>query len=256
MPSFAEAKSNLQNINKINDYSQSELRRAIPGYTLGGFCAPTAASNIMKRFHRSKNVDQVEIIKTLSSPEYMNTVQGQGTKSKNFLKGIRKYMEENFMGYDYLRYQAPYRLANYNKAGNIPDPKWIAEGVGLNKGAWISFLLVKHNKENNDYEVLSGHMVTVVGYLIDRKNTILIINDGADKSKDNAVFLNLEQIKDGNIVGSSGQKFSASGFWKIKEGGEDDTIHRFGRTVGKHRASYATQDYDTLIIDTAIRVKK
>ena len=85
-------------VDKINDYSQADLRKAIEGYTLGGFCVPTSVSNIMKRFHQAHKVDQVDIIKTLASHDYMNTIQGKGTSSV-FLYGLAKYMKEHFGGY-------------------------------------------------------------------------------------------------------------------------------------------------------------
>lgn len=256
---FALAKTNILYVEKFNDYSQADLRQAIEGYTLGGFCVPTSASNIIKEFYRGKDVDQVEIIKTLSSPEYMDTIQGKGTSPSNFLKGVAKYMDENFMGYRYIRYQAPFDIeGNYIKDGFYVDLDWISRGVGLNRGAWLSFWLADYDEETDSYNILrGGHMVTVVGYILNHKVTALVINDGADNSRNSAVHINLEEIQTGNLIFNNGNSYPAEKFWKVSGDENQGEIRRFGKTVMQHEANYAASgDFDTLIIKAGYRIRR
>lgn len=250
----SEARSNLSYTKKINDYSQHDLRSAMPNYTLGGFCAPTAASNIMRRFHEPRRVDQVEIIKKLASEEYMNTIQGKGTSQLDFLRGIERYMREEFLQFRYIKYQGPFKLGEYRREGTIPNPHWIIEGIGFNRGAFLSVWLAKYDQGTNTYNLVGGHMVTVTGYIIDKDQIMIVINDGADSSQNSSVYLYLEQIKDGKIV--RGGSMNAAGFWKTRMANEQDSIKRYGYTVQQHKPSYATQGYDTLIIQAAFRIHR
>ena len=51
-----------------------------------------------------------------------------------------------------------------------------SQGVGLGRGAWVTFYFANYDDETDTYNVLeSGHMVTVVGYVFKLKQKIMYV---------------------------------------------------------------------------------
>ncbi len=239
-PAFA-GKSTFY-VNKVYDYPQTELKKIIENYDKGGFCAPSAASNILKTFHAGK-VDQGQMIKTLASPGYMNTDPNKGTTLFDFMKGLARYMNENFGGYKEIAYEGVGNYGTFDSGVDVPRLDWITDGIGMKSGTWLTINMFKHDPKTDEYTSVGGHLVTLVGYNTGARANILIVHDSASLKSEGASseYLKVEPVESGNLVFGT-TKVPAKGFLKITEG--QDT-------------QYATEEkYDAIIITGAIRLEK
>ncbi len=225
---------------KIYDYPQSELQKIIKNYDRGGFCAPAGASNILKTFHANR-VDQGQMIKLLASPEYMNTDPNKGTTIQNFMLGLEKYMNTHLRGYKSIEYAGIGSYGKFSAGIQVPTLEWIADGLGLKRGVWLTLHMLQYDEKNDRYRVVGGHMVTLVGYTLSARNNILVVHDSASPPKEgrDKEFLHFEPIESGSIILGE-HSIPAKGFLKIAKG---------------QKIQYATSaPYDTIIISGAVRI--
>ena len=154
-------------------------------------CVPTAVSNHLvsmgEQFPNlvpkaeSTQKSQVEIIRKLSSPGYMNTGgRGKGTYLEDLIRGLKKYVKER--GYDIsIKYKGEEDedSKDYFQGENI-TPEWIKEEL---KGKSNLILSVKFytKRENGDLSFIGGHAVSVVGFN-DDNGFKLHIHDPAERS--------------------------------------------------------------------------
>ena len=156
------------------------------------FCVPTAISNhliaLAQKFpglmsqENPTPKDQVELIKILSSCDYMNTIDGEGTTLSGLVKGLEKYVLER--GYDIsIRYKGLEENAEDVKqyfAGEEINPEWIKEELKYESNL---VLAVNFYKNINGYlKFIEAHDVTVTGFN-DNDGFKLHIHDPAEKSE-------------------------------------------------------------------------
>lgn len=240
---FALAKKSTFYVNKVYDYPQTELKKIIKNYDKGGFCAPAAASNILRTFHANR-IDQGQMIKTLASPEYMNTDPNKGTRMHDFMTGLAKYMNEELRGYKEITYHGVGGgYGEFYSGINKPELDWITDGIGLKKGTWLTIHMLKHDPKTDEYVSVGGHLLTLVGYNVGARNRILILNDSASFKSDGASneYLHVAPLETGHLV-FNGVKIPAKDYLKI---------------TGGQKTRYATeQDYDTIVITGGVRLER
>ena len=168
------------------DFCQVDDRYGeLPG---GGYyhCTPTSVANhlyeLAKEFPNlisSKEQslkDLVEIIRILSSKDYMNCVDG--TYTENMMKGLEKYVKER--GYNIsIKYAGPRDIEGYSCDKKVTT-EWIKKELKDGSNLILNADYYK-NGENDSSEFIGSHCVTIVGFN-DDKGFKLYIHDPAKRS--------------------------------------------------------------------------
>jgi hypothetical protein len=243
------------------DYQQTD-----PAY--GGFpgqgsqyCAPVAASNSLiwlddHGYDRlvpssaDRKFDQFSLITWLGSSSYMDTSLQDGTGINDFLKGVKKYIQDQDYQYTRLHYQGwRYHASEFDSGVEIPDLNWIKQGtVGLNS-AWINFGRYTYDPASDVYTRFGGHYITVVGYGFDHHFSpplYFIVHDPARGSVADITNhpLSLELISSGTLRGDyTGLPRSAAGYYRLT----------FQPPLPSDRAAPGAQSAETVyILDGAV----
>lgn len=171
---------------------------------------------------------QIALVKTLSSPAYMNTRADEGTEVSDVLRGLKKYILQKGYSIKSLGYQG-FRLTDpeFDTGYRYPRLSLIKQGITGKSGVWLNTGWYKYKPETDTYVRLGGHWVTLVGYGINASNSpspdILIVHNpsplaGLTFHND---FLQLVRINSGVLVshkGIYGFPRPAAGFYKIVSG--------------------------------------
>ncbi|MCG8668107.1 MAG: C39 family peptidase [Pseudomonadales bacterium] len=211
------ANANTRYINKIPDFTQTEIKGASFGNGQQ-FCGPTAVSNSIIWLSKSKD-SQADLIKKLASKPYMNTSLKNGTGTKGMLKGIHKISRELFGNYRTLTYKG-WRIhqKKYSSGEKAPDINWLKEGISAKSAVWLNIGWYKRAANHIDFVRTGGHWVTLVGH--QGKNT-LIIHDPAPRAGKHFAneYVRAEKLRSGKLTGKKkGLPISAKGFLALKEG--------------------------------------
>lgn len=196
----AFAKKSMFFANKIPDYSQTQINEEIHNYGKA-YCAPTAASNVLRWLH-AERVNQGKLIKLLASKEYMNTDPMRGTRFVSFISGIAEYMDDHLDGYKSLKYQGiGYVEPQYDTGIYAPDIEWITDGLGIKKATWLRLGYYDYDPEKKEYTRQEGHIVNLVGYNLSPRNNILVIHDPATQPDDTIInnYLDVHILEEGVI---------------------------------------------------------
>ncbi len=165
-------------LNQIPDFTQTEVQ----GTEFGDgsqFCGPVAVSNSLMWLTKSEG-SQVELIKQLASPGYMNTSLKIGTGTEGMLKGVERIAGETFGGHEKLEYQGWRKhQAKFSSGVSIPELQWIKAGVKSNSAVWVN---VGWYKQESPTELrrVGGHWLTLVGHGEDH----LIFHDPSPRAGD------------------------------------------------------------------------
>jgi hypothetical protein len=223
-------------LNAIPDLVQTDPKAHFP---YGGvhYCGPCAISNSLvwlgengyeKLLPRAKGRMgiQVELANRLASRKYMDTTLEWGTSPFDILQGIAKYLKD--CGYEYrqLAYQGWRRVPNrFNTGIKTPQPEWIKSGLQGDSAVWLNVGWYKFSPQKDEYVRVGGHWVTLAGFGVDENGkedpSVVIIHDpGADTpgcrfSND---YVRLQNIDSGTLIGGSGTKQSAAGFYRMTGG--------------------------------------
>ena len=133
------------------------------------YCGPVAVSNIL--VHKQKNgfpnmistdehglVNQLELVKTLGSPEYMNTSH-EGTLQVNMMAGLEKYVSKR--GYDAVIVWRGEHGGKYTTKSEPPDLEWIQRQVQY--GSYVILCVGYYNQTYpSTFEQIYTHYVTLV----------------------------------------------------------------------------------------------
>lgn len=225
-------------INSIPDFLQTDTSAEFP---LKGemFCAPVSVSNSFVWLSKNgfeklmdctgeNKKNQIEMIKILSSKNYMNTSIKMGTGTPGLMEGIKKYLKDSGYNYKRLQYQGWRSHPKEFKTGvQIPKLNWIKQGVIGKGGVWANVGWYRYNNFKNEYTRIGGHWVTIVGYGIDETGNInpgiLIIHDSALRAGNQFAneYVVVKQIKSGRLVGDKRYKRlprSAKGYYILTGG--------------------------------------
>ena len=90
-------------LSDIPDFTQTE----VVGRTHGNgqqYCAPAAVSNSLI-WLSGRSIEQKQLVTLLASDRYMNTDVKIGTGTSELIRGVDRYVKEEFGGYRLLLYQ-------------------------------------------------------------------------------------------------------------------------------------------------------
>lgn len=202
----------------IPDFTQTDVK----GDAFGNgqqFCAPAAVSNSLVWLN-GESVDQRRLVLLLASESYMNTDLRIGTGTSELLRGVNRYLKEQFGGYRTLSYQGWRRHPrDYSANVRLPTLSFIARGVTKRSAAWLNVGWYRVNAASKEYERIGGHWVTLVGY--DLGSDQLIINDpapraGRTRSSERVSF---RALTGGRLSGTkSGLPTDARGYLQLGRG--------------------------------------
>jgi len=136
------------------------------GFKDGGrnFCGPVAISNSLVWLEGNKSRQyQIDLVKKLASPEYMNTNPRSGTILWNLISGVDKYAKERWKKYKRLEYRGWSSVPEkFRLSAEQPTQSWMQLGLHKKGATWINIGWYKREAQN--YERTGGHWVTLVGY--------------------------------------------------------------------------------------------
>jgi hypothetical protein len=196
-------------MNDVPDFSQGDIEHGQE------YCAPVAVSNSLV-WLTHQQLDQLALIETLASKDYMNTDLKIGTNVVGVMNGVKKIATELFGGYESLEYQG-WRKNNQTVTQKLVDTNWLLAGVTQQSAVWLNIGWYQYDSDNQRYIRHGGHWVTVVGSENDR----LVIHDPATKTTSNNPFGNeyvrLNKISAGELMGKDkGLPISADGYYYLE----------------------------------------
>jgi len=202
----------------IPDFTQTDVK----GDAFGNgqqFCAPAAVSNSLVWLN-GESVDQRRLVLLLASESYMNTDLRIGTGTSELLRGVDRYLKEQFGGYRTLSYQGWRRHPrDYSANVRLPTLSFIARGLTERSAAWLNVGWYRVNAASKEYERIGGHWVTLVGY--DLGNDQLIINDPAPRAgrTRSSEHVSFRALTGGRLTGTkSGLPTDARGYLQLGRG--------------------------------------
>lgn len=205
-------------LDKIADFTQTDVK----GRSFGNgqqFCAPAAVSNSLL-WLQGKTLGQHRLVEQLASPGYMNTDLKIGTGTSELIRGVDRFVDEEFGGYKTLSYQGWRKHpSSYSTGVKVPDLGFMYRGVGNRSAAWINVGWYKIDSKAKSYRRVGGHWVTLVGY--DTANDQLILHDPAPRAGHDkaAEYVSVREISGGTLTGNkSGLPTSATGYLQLGRG--------------------------------------
>lgn len=194
------------------DLTQTEHDARLPGRGKH-YCVPVAVSNsfiwLVKNGYprlapmgRSKLEVQAKIAGLLGSRKYMASDPEEGTSMRGLLVGVQRYIRDRGYEYERLEYQGDTTHDREFWTGvSVPELDWIKAGLLGPSAVWLEVQLCKYrSKTNTYYYTAQGHVMTLVGYGIDKKGrrdpNVLIVHDSWG-ARPKHTFYRVEQIKSG-----------------------------------------------------------
>lgn len=208
----------LGKVDEIPDIKQTDSRFGFPKKGLE-FCAPVVVLDsfvwLAKNGYKdlllpaTKEAD-AETVSCRKLAELMDTTPGPGTTTDQFLRGIKRYVEECT---PYKILSLKYRGWNrhspeYDDKQPCPSLKWIKEGIRDHRVAWINIGWYKIDPATKVMERQQGHWVTLVGYGVGfdgaaDANTLIVRDPSPVLSKDpRKIFITVEALSDGQLTGA------------------------------------------------------
>lgn len=162
------------------------------------FCGPVAVSNSFAWLEQNTNEEyQINLVKKLSSPAYMNTVMTNGTSVMGLIQGVDKYATEHWGGYKTLSYRGPHKISS-KFYGNVDYPtlEWMTSALHRKGSLWLN--IGWYTQQAGDYQRTGGHWVTLVGY----EKGKLVIHDPATSSNKYAKnqLLSINLLMSGKLI--------------------------------------------------------
>ena len=157
-----------------------------------------------------------------------------GALPPTFLRGVVRYLKDQ--GYTDDMYRLEYQgwLSPGRFEGkNIPDLNAVKKGLIGDSAVWLLVGFYKFDEDKDEYQIISHHYVTLVGYGVDEngKNNpdVLIVHDPAPRSGSGPThnYVHIEEIEHGQIsvdpdswaaLSYSELPVDANGFYKLGEG--------------------------------------
>ena len=248
LPSIAQPAICVDKIFSTPDFTQTDPRGH---FAAGGknYCAPVAVSNsfvwlskhgfpgLMPGNSKETKIgqddkklieQQIELIKILASPAYMNTRAEDGTEVANIVKGIKKYVLGRGYEIKQLSYQG-FRMTDPEFDSGLKRPRvpWIKNAITGNSVVWLNIGWYKHKPDSTTYIRIGGHWVTLVGYGKDAQNqaisNVFVVHNpsqlaGTSFHND---FLTLAPVNNGVLVSHRilfGFPRPSFGFYQITSG--------------------------------------
>lgn len=189
------------------------------------FCAPVAVSNSLVWFENNKNQEyQIDLVKKLSSSNYMNTNIKNGTNVFGVIRGVHKYAIERWNGYKTLEYsgwsKAPEEFRSHLEK---PTLNWMTQALHPKGTVWLNIGWYK--VDGSDYRRTGGHWVTLVGY----EQGKLVVHDPAPRSGRtfSNQFISVRILNNGQLINSY-RKTNARNHFIIEDGMSISSKAQFG----------------------------
>lgn len=208
-PANCKNKAKIQHLNKPANTNSANFYNEIPDLlqTLASanfagdgqqFCAPVAISNSLVWLEKNNDEQyQINLVKKLSSPDYMNTDTENGTNVFGVTQGIHKYAMERWNGYKTLEYSG-WSKAPVQFRSDLAKPtlNWMTQALHSNGAVWLN--IGWYNADGPNYKRTGGHWVTLVGY----EHGKLVIHDPAPRSGKtfSNQFVSLRTLNSGQLI--------------------------------------------------------
>ena len=205
-------------LSDIPDFTQTEVVGSAHGNGQQ-YCAPAAVSNSLI-WLSGKSIEQKQLVTMLASDRYMNTDVKIGTGTSELLRGVDRYVKEEFGGYQVLLYQG-WRKHPSDHSTNlrVPALSFITRGTTQRSAAWINVGWYKVVAAEKKYVRIGGHWVTLVGYDLGRNQ--LILHDPAPRAGQtkSSEIVTYRQLTGGQLTGKkSGLPTDARGYLQLGSG--------------------------------------
>ncbi|MEO6054642.1 MAG: hypothetical protein ABIP97_11570 [Chthoniobacterales bacterium] len=190
------------------------------------FCAPVSVSNsfiwlsqngypALDPSGRGDKSAQLEMVRTLSSEDYLNTSTGNGTNPKKVLNGVTTYLTEFGLHAASLKYEGWREVPQEFLAGEYPDLSQIKNAIAKPGGiVWLN--IGWYHLEGSQYIRHGGHWVTLVGMEADNA---LLIHNPAPKASREGDTVYAKRIEDGTLASGketvTGLPRVAKGYYQI-----------------------------------------
>jgi hypothetical protein len=213
----------------VPDLDQTDPKAEFPGRGKM-YCAPVAVSNSLMAFFGEDlefdGVTQFDVVKQLASVGYMNTHRKHGTHLNQFVRGVRRYVEEQGVKDFTVRFQG-YLKHERALGGGMQRPRlrWIQAHLASGGAAWLSVGWYTYDAETKTYDRTGGHWVTAVGFGVDANGdpdpAMLIVHDpaiaaGKGRSRE---YVRVTMLEEGTVKGAlEHQELRARGLYRLGGG--------------------------------------
>lgn len=198
------------------------------------FCGPVAVSNSLMYLAQSgspllldgkepQKQTQIELIRTLGSPDYMATEGADGTSTQRLMNGASKYVTEHGCKFSKLEYRG-WRNAKkeFKPTDERPSLQWVAEAVDNPRGtACINVGWYTHDSATDTYTRHGGHWITVTGASDSADEPLLALHDPASRSGAGKVThqAHVDSLSSGTLSDPSADRSTkAEGLFVIRDG--------------------------------------
>ena len=225
----------LGRIQTVGDLTQTDRSAKMPGEGKT-CCGPVSAANSLAwlaeygyphlapdRSDRAATI--AAVARTLSGPKYMNTGMKTGTGAVGVIRGVRTLLTERKCTIKRLEYQGWRGHPKESGTGvAVPQLAWMKKALLGNSGVWLNVGWYTHDESTGDYERVSGHWVTLVGYRVELRKTgevtVLVLHDPSPRA--GTTFANeyalAGRLTSGKLTGTqTGLPRSAAGYFTLTE---------------------------------------
>lgn len=166
---------------------------------------------------------QIELIRTLGSPDFMETEGRDGTSATRLMRGLKKYVTSRGYEIEKLEYRG---WSNINKTFKFtseqPTLEWMKENIAHpGAAAWLNIGWYKYDPATKVYQRTGGHWITLVGYGITEDGkpdeSVLIVHDPSRRSGPGVVthHMPVTMLTEGKLIhNSSTHSAEAAGYFK------------------------------------------
>lgn len=237
IPLASHAETYTAKIRDMPDFCQSDTRYGKLPKSGTAHCGPVAVSNALVwlskngfpallRNDSAAAGSQFQLISELSSPRYMKTHAERGTKPKNVVAGLKKFVSSR--GYD-VQIQTMGWRSKANRVGRVPDIKWIMDSVKGTSNLILNIGWYVFDASKKVYQRTNGHYLTLVGFELENHSPVMYVHDpaerdGLSKKTTRCVVHRLQPGAELRL--QSGKTISADGFYELDgvEIKEDDDL--------------------------------
>lgn len=218
---LSQYSSGYENKKFYNDIP--DLRQTLKSANFAGggkyFCGPVAISNSLVWLKGEKSQQyQIDLVHKLASPDYMDTNPSSGTHTQGLMRGVVRYVQEEFGSYSKLEYRGWHNPPKrYRTTLKVPTLAFMHSGLHERGAVWLNVGWYTYDENNDEYMRIGGHWVTLVGY----ENEQLVIHDPGTGSRNSLSheFVKFTLLSDGTLRSKrSNRSTSAKGYMELNEG--------------------------------------
>jgi hypothetical protein len=171
---------------------------------------------------------QIELIRTLGSPDFMSTEGRDGTSAKRLMLGLTKYVTQHGYKLDRLEYRGWSKLNKELKPSDEkPSLDWMKQYISQPGAAgWLNIGWYKYDEATKEYQRTGGHWITLVGYGVTADSkpdaTVLITHDPSRRSGPGVVthHMRVAEMPAGKLIHNTDKNLTAdaAGRHKVADG--------------------------------------